>query len=531
MGFKLWTCSVYSPFTIMQPILTSKAQRKLDERAVTAGITSLALMESAGRSAAEIILARVPDIESKHVVIICGRGGNGGDGLVVGRYLQDRSPHISVFLFAQRGQLRSDTATNAAALEKRGSASLIYLTDDLAPLQKALTEADVVIDALFGVGLDRPLEGRYSMAVAMINDCGTQCVALDIPSGLAADNGRIFDCAVKAELTIAMEFLKPAHLLFPARHYAGKVDIAAVDYPERARAEIEPSAFLIEQSDIQPLFPARRQDGHKGDFGRVLVVAGSRGMTGAAILTAQAALRSGAGLVYLAAPRSLNSILEATLIETITIPLPDHQGRLSNTAKEPLLANLEGKDVLAIGPGLSRSSQVGDLVRTVLAEAKVPVVLDADGISAFTDHLHLLEEVETELILTPHPGELAGLISIPPEEISADRFAVARTFAQQYHLHLVLKGKPTVIASPRGEVFVNPTGNTGLASGGSGDVLTGIIAGLIGQGASGLNAALLGVYLHGFTADMLATDRAERAILPTDLLAVLPQAIFKLEGR
>ncbi|MCI2426218.1 NAD(P)H-hydrate dehydratase [Candidatus Acetothermia bacterium] len=515
----------------MQPILTSQAQRELDERAATAGIGSLALMESAGRSAAEIILSRVPDIENKRVVIICGRGGNGGDGLVVSRYLQDRSPHISVFLLAQRGQLRSDTATNAAVLEKRGAVSLIYLTDDLSPLQKAIAEADVVIDALLGIGLDRPLAGEYSRVIEMINDCKAQCIALDIPSGLSADNGRIFGCAVEAELTIAMEYLKPVHLLFPARHYIGEVAIAAVEYPERARAEINPSAFLVERSDIKSLFPARRIDGHKGDFGRVLVIAGSQGMTGAAILTAQAALRSGAGLVYLAAPQSLNSILETTLIETITIPLPDYQGRLSNLAKEPLLANLREKDVVAIGPGLSRSLQVGNLVRMVLAETRVPVVLDADGIHAFADHLHLLKEVETELILTPHPGELAGLIKVPAAEINADRFVVARSFAQQYNLYLILKGKPTVIASPSGEIFVNPTGNTGLASGGSGDVLTGIIAGLIGQGASSLDAALLGVYLHGFTADLLAVDRAERAILPTDLISFLPQAIFELGGR
>ncbi len=515
----------------MQPILTSRAQRELDDQAHAEGITSLALMESAGRSTAKIILARVPDIENKRVVIICGHGGNGGDGLVVGRYLQDRSSHIVVFLLAQRGQLRSDTATNAAVLEKQGSVSLIYLTDDLSPLQKALTEADVVIDALFGVGLDRPLKGRHSQVIKMINDCQAQRIALDIPSGLPADNGQSFDCAVDAKLTIAMGYLKPAHLLFPARHHVGEVAIAAVDYPERARAKINPAAFLVERADIEPLFPARRQNGHKGDFGRVLVIAGSQGMTGAAILTSQAALRSGAGLVYLAAPQALNSILEATLIETITIPLPDHQGRLSNTAKEPLLTNLEEKDVLAIGPGLSRSSQVGDLVRAVLAETRVPVVLDADGIHAFVDHLHLLKEVDTELILTPHPGELARLIKISAEEISADRFVIARSFAQQYHLHLVLKGKPTVIASPCGEMFVNPTGNTGLASGGSGDVLAGIIAGLIGQGASGLDAAILGVYLHGFTADLLAANSAERAILPTDLLSLLPQAIFKLERR
>ncbi len=514
----------------MQPILTSSAQYELDKRAVTEGISSLMLMESAGRSAAEIILSSVPDIENKRVVTVCGRGSNGGDGLVISRYLHHRSSHLSVFILAQQGQLRPDTEINAAVLEKRASVPVIYLTDDLSPLQQALTEADVVIDALFGVGLDRPLTGGYSEVIEMINDCQAQCIAIDLPSGLSADSGQVGGAAVEAELTIVMEYLKPAHLLFPARHYIGKVAIAAVDYPESARTEINPSAFLVEQSDIKSLFPERHPNCHKGDCGRVLVIAGSLGMTGAAILTSQAALRSGAGLVYLAAPRSLNLILEATLIETITIPLPDYQGQLSSEAKVPLLANLEKKDVVAIGPGLSRSAQVSDLVRTVLAETRVPVVLDADGIYAFVDHLHLLKEARTELILTPHPGELAELIKISAEEINADRFSIAQLFAQQYSLYLVLKGRPTVIASPQGKIFVNPTGNTGLATGGSGDLLTGIIAGLIGQGASSLDAALLGVYLHGFTADLMAVDKAERSILPTDLLSLLPQAIFKLEG-
>ena len=508
-------------------VLTSEGQRAIDQRAVVSGVSSAALMESAGRSAAELICR---SLHWKRVVVVAGRGGNGGDALVVARYLHQAGMSISAFAVCAAEQFSETTATMAQRLEQAAPGRLQSLTDDLGPLKKALKEADGLIDGLFGSGLDRGLSGRFSEVVEIINAARAQTVSLDLPSGLPSDLGFPFDGAVRADFTIAMEFLKPAHLLYPARSYCGNILLARVAYPQGVLADLVPLARVLERAGARALIPARPPNGHKGTFGRVLVVAGSIGMSGAAILCAKGALRAGAGLVTVACPAAINPIIETALTEAITLPLPDEEGHLTPAAIGTLSSALDRADGVAIGPGLSRQSSVGELVLALLEKIQVPIVLDADGLFHLAPHLDGLKDSSGRIVLTPHPGELSYLIDRPADQIDAERIEVTRAFAAEHGVVLLLKGRPTAIGTPDGELYLNPTGNTGLATGGSGDVLTGLVAGFLAGGARPADAAVLGAYVHGASADSLTRNIAERSILPSDLIDVLPAVIAQIEA-
>jgi len=508
-------------------VLTSEGQRAIDQRAVAGGVSSAALMESAGRSAADLIRQ---SLEFKQVVVVAGRGGNGGDALVVARYLHQAGMTVSAFAVCAAEQFSETTATMAQRLEQAAPGKLRSLTDNLDPLKEALDEADGLIDGLFGSGLDRGLSGRFSEVVEIINAARAQTVSLDLPSGLPSDRGCPFDGAVRADFTIAMEFLKPAHLLYPARSYCGNILLARVAYPEKVFVDLVPLARVPTRTGARALLPARPPNGHKGTFGRVLVVAGSIGMSGAAILCAKGALRAGAGLVTVACPAAINPVIETALTEAITLPLPDEKGHLIPDAMGILTSALDRADVVAIGPGLSRQSSVGELVLALLKKIRVPIVLDADGLFPLRPGLDVLKDTSGRIVLTPHPGELSHLIDRPVDQIDAKRIEVTRTFAAEHGVVLLLKGRPTAIGTPDGEVYLNPTGNTGLATGGSGDVLTGLVAGFLAGGACPADAAVLGAYVHGAAADFLARNIAERSILPSDLIDVLPAVIAEVEA-
>lgn len=508
-------------------VLTSEGQRAIDQRAVAGGVSSAALMESAGRNAADLIRQ---SLELERVVVVAGRGGNGGDALVVARYLHQAGTSVSAFAVCAPEQFSETTATMAQRLERAAPGRLQSLTDDLDPLKEALEEADGLIDGLFGSGLDRPLSGRFSEVVEIINAARAQTVSLDLPSGLPSDRGRPFDGAVRADFTIAMEFLKPAHLLYPARSYCGNILLARVAYPEKVLVDMVPLARVPTRAGVRALLPARPPNGHKGTFGRVLVVAGSIGMSGAAILCAKGALRAGAGLVTVACPAAINPVIETALTEAITLPLPDEKGHLTPEAIGTLTSALDRVDVVAIGPGLSRQSSVGELVLALLDRIEVPVVVDADGLFPLQSDLDVLKDSSGRIVLTPHPGELSHLIDQPADQIDAKRIEVTRTFAAEHGVVLLLKGRPTAIGTPDGDLYLNPTGNTGLATGGSGDVLTGLVAGFLAGGARPADAAVLGAYVHGASADSLARNIAERSILPSDLIDVLPAVIAEVEA-
>ncbi len=508
-------------------VLSAAQIKELDRRSVEEGIPESTLMETAGGAVAEAIERRTA---IHKVVAIAGKGGNGGDALVAARRLYEMGIEVRAFTVAPLNDLVHLTKEKADLLYKATPGSVSAISEDLVAFEEALSWADCVIDGLLGIGVDRPLQGRYEALVRAINRAQVIRVAVDLPSGLTADRGSLLGEAIKADLTVCMAAYKPAHLLYPAREFCGEIEVVPVGYPPRVKEEVLPIASVVERDWIHTHLPVRSPDGHKGAFGRVLIVAGSTGMSGAAILCAKGALRAGAGLVTLASPSVLNPILDVALPEVITIPLPDENGHLTEAAAlDRLIPALDRADLLAVGPGLSRDPAVGLFVLDLLKRVEVPVVIDADGLFPLADHLDLLERLSGRAVLTPHPGELSRLLDRSSEEIDRDRIEVVRTFAREHGIVLLLKGRPTAIGTPKGEVYLNPTGNTGLATGGSGDVLTGLIAGLMAGGATPTEGAILGAYLHGATADLLARDRAERSIIPSDLIDALPYAIAEVE--
>jgi NAD(P)H-hydrate epimerase len=399
---------------------------------------------------------------------------------------------------------------------------------DAAALDECFAGLDCIVDGLFGSGLSRPLEGPGLEAALRVNGSSSRVISLDLPSGLASDRGELLGEAVRAEVTLAMAFLKPAHLLHPASALCGNVAVLPVAYPLEVLAAVCPWGRVPEQAGVARRLPARRPDGHKGTFGRVAVVAGSAGMTGAAILTCRGALRAGAGIVTLGAPCSLRPVLQTALPEAIVESLPEQEGRLAGLDGAFLTA-LEGADVLAVGPGLTRGGGVGETVRDLLSQFSGPIVLDADGITAFQGRLDQLQALGSRLLLTPHPGEMGILLDRAAREIDVDRAETARRFGRDSKNVLLLKGRPSIIGTPEGELFLNPTGNTGLSTGGSGDVLTGLIAGFVAGGANLVDAAILGAYLHGWAAETFARRRSERALTPSDLLDLLPTVLREAE--
>ncbi len=506
-------------------VVSGRQIKELDRAAVEAGIPAGDLMENAGRGVADAVRRR--SSRGKKVVVVAGKGGNGGDALVAARILCEEGLHVRAFTLSSIDDLIETTHEKANLLNERFPGTLSVLDDDLDELDKALAAADCAIDGLLGIGVDRPLSGRYLNVVRAVNRDDLFRVAVDLPSGLPSDSGAIIGEAISADLTVCMAAYKPAHLLYPARAHCGEISVVSVGYPDTLWKSITPIAHVAEKEWIAEHLPVRRPDGHKGTFGRVLVVAGSLGMSGAAILCAEGALRSGAGLVTVACPRSIQAIIAVALPEAITIGLPDQEGHPTQDSLAPLRDALARADILAIGPGFGRANDTGAFVRTLIAEVKSPLVIDADGLFAL--NTEALSEVAGRTVLTPHPGEMSRLIERPTGEIDADRIEIARSFASEHNVVLALKGRPTAIGTPKGDVFLNPTGNTGLATGGSGDVLTGIIAGFIAGGSSLADAAILGAYVHGYAADYLARDHSERSIIPSDLIAALPHAIAELE--
>jgi len=504
-------------------LLTAAGQRAVDVASIEAGVPSVELMESAGRSAAAWILDRW---SPQRVVVLIGPGGNGGDGLVVARRLLGEGVDVRVLLLQPAEALGETSAVMLDRFERAGGR--VTAVDDASQVDRYLEGADRIVDALFGSGLDRPLEGTYRKAVECLNASPVPVVSLDLPSGLASDGGELLGATVRADVTLAMAFLKPAHLLYPARSLCGNVAVTSVDYPTQSLEGIEPIARVPEPSGIAQRLPERRPDGHKGTFGRVLVVAGSVGMSGAAILCCRAALRVGTGLVTLAAPAQLNPVLEAALPEVITIPLPDGDGHIERLDDVRFEEAIERADVLAIGPGLSRATEAAEAVRDLVKRCDGSIVLDADGVAAYWSCPEELAAAGGDLVLTPHPGELGPLLGLSPEAVAADRIQVVRRFASGHRRVTVLKGAPTAIGLPEGSVFVNPTGNEGLGTGGTGDVLTGMIAGFLAGSAPPADAAILSAYVHGLAAETFARDRAARSLIASDLIELLPTVLHEV---
>jgi ADP-dependent NAD(P)H-hydrate dehydratase / NAD(P)H-hydrate epimerase len=516
----------------MIKVVTAREMQELDRRAVAEyGIPSLLLMENAGAGTVREMLVAFPAVLQSRVAVLCGRGNNGGDGFVVARHLHDRGAAVETFLLGRRDEVKGDARVNLEILEKMGLPPLEVTTaEEMATLADRVRSADIVVDALLGTGGQGPAKGLLAEAIEIVNRAGRPVVAVDIPSGLSADDPDPPGPAVRAALTVTLALPKRSLLLYPAAGYTGALRVVDIGIPSGLRRGPELSLALLQAADVKPAFPCREAAAHKGTFGHVLVIAGSVGKTGAAALASLAAQRVGAGLVTLAVPHSLNDVMEVKLTEVMTEPLPETEARtIGREALDRLCHLAEGKSAVALGPGLGTHPDTQKLIQELLLSLGLPIVLDADGINALAGQADLLARAAGPLILTPHPGELSRLLGVARDEVLRARIPLVQEVASRLNVTLVLKMAHTIVGTPAGTASIVPTGNPGMATGGTGDVLTGLIAGLLAQGVEPVLAAQAGAYVHGLAGDLAAEHLGQEAMLAGDLLNRVPEAIHRLK--
>lgn len=528
-------------------ILTAAQMREIDRLTSEQwGVPSLELMENAGSAVARFLAERYAPLANHNILVACGRGNNGGDGLVAARVLRNDGLKPRVLLLGDPAELRGDAAVNYARLCEAGVPEAVPGVDAWRQVFPSLAGTTLILDALLGTGVARPLSGLMLEAVRGLNSlAGARRVAVDLPSGLSADSGDLIGGCLRADETITFTAPKYAHIFPPACERVGEWRVEAIGTPPE-KIEQDQNLFLslICREDLEWLAAPRKLDSHKGMYGHALIIAGSAGKTGAAALAAEAALRSGAGLVTVAAPERALPVIAALGREYMTEPLPETPaGTMALSAVENGTFHrlVEGKTAVAIGPGLGQHPETQEAVRRFIKDCPVPVVIDADGLNAFAGHASELESGGRVRVLTPHPGEMARLTGLSTGEIQKQRIKVAREFAQEHKVYLALKGARTLVASPAGQAAVNPTGNPGMATGGTGDCLTGIAAGLIAQAAAAnqasrdmdqiFRAITASVYLHGLAGDIAASRMGEASMIAGDLIQALPEAFQSIRGR
>ncbi len=507
-------------------VVTAAQMRERDRWTIEeAGLPGMVLMENAGRQVAGLARRLLAEGGGKKVWIFAGKGNNGGDGLVAARYLAKAGVQVEIFLLAREKEVRGDAAANLQICRKLGLPLVEAVSSpDLTALAPRREGVDLIIDAILGTGIRGPVQGFLAEVISFINESDRPVLAIDLPSGLEADTGACPGPVVAATDTITLDLPKCGLCLYPGAKQAGRLWVAEIGIPPGAPLP-EPGVFLTTPRELTCHKAARPPESHKGSWGRVLVVAGSLGMAGAAVLAARGALRSGAGLVTVASPAGVQPTVAAQLAEAMTYPLPQTpKGSLARAAEQELLRLLDGATVLALGPGLGREEETMELVSSLLPRVKVPVVLDADGLTALAGRTEVLRRVPGPVVITPHPGEMARLCFLATREVQENRLGLARQKAAEWQVTVALKGARSVIAGPDGRVAINPTGNPGLATGGTGDVLAGIIAGLLGQGLPPFTAAVAGVFLHGAAGDLAAGEMGEAGLLAGDVAAYLPAA-------
>jgi NAD(P)H-hydrate epimerase len=513
-------------------VLNSKEMREIDRITIDKiGIPGAVLMENAGIQITRAILARFPGIRDENIVIVAGKGNNGGDGLVVARHLAPHGCRLKVLLLAAKKEVKGDAGLNLNIAEKIGiDIAEVAKIEDWKKYKPDLFQASIIIDAIFGTGLMKPAEGLYAAAIEDINRAKGYKVAVDIPSGLSSDTFKIIGPAVKADLTITLAAPKISHVFPPAEEYVGELVISDIGIPAFLFKDKKFKIELIEKKDLRPYFQKRKRDSYKGTYGHLLILSGSLGKTGAAVMAAKAALRMGAGLVTVATAKSCLSLVARAMMELMTEPLPETEEKtISEEALSQTIGLLRGKDALLLGPGMSTHPSTAKFVLSLLPKIKIPLIVDADGLNILAQNPEVLKRLSEPAVLTPHPGEFARLVRLSHDEVLAKKLELAPAFARKYNLYLVLKGYRTLIATPQGRVFINPTGNPGMATGGSGDVLSGMIASLMMQEKDILGATLAAVYVHGLSGDIAVQKLGERPLIAGDLIKYLPRAMKEME--
>ena len=512
-------------------VVTPLQMNEIDRQTIgQMGIPGIVLMENAAQKVVGEIIKTLGNVQGRKIAVFAGKGNNGGDAFAAARHLYNMGAEVSVYITSERINITGDASTNLNVLDKM-DVEIRCLTGEfrLDEVERHLAASDLIVDGILGTGIKGEIRGLLKEIINIINKAGKVIISIDIPSGVSGETGKILGTCIKASKTVTFGLPKTGLVIHPGCDFTGELIIADIGIPEKVIENFSINVNIIESSHVSKYIPPRNDNSNKGDYGRIFMISGSIGMTGSGCLAARAALRSGAGLVYLGVPSSLASIYEAGLFEAITIPLTDKGlGYLCRDSINEIISHLKDKNVVAIGPGLSMNGEIFEVVGSVMENVEVPLILDADALNAISLDVSILGHLKAEAVITPHPGEMARLCGISIEEVQNNRIEVAREFALRWKVTTVLKGSKTVVAIPDGTIYINPMGNSGMAKGGSGDVLTGIIAGMAGQGVKPSDAAVAGVYLHGLAGDIAALKKGKFGMLPSDIIEELPQVIDRL---
>ncbi len=522
-------------------LVKAREMQEIDRDAIESfGIPGRVLMENAGRGTFDMILDLFPDIFDKKVCVLCGRGNNGGDGFVVARYLMEHNIETDIFLLSSRDRLKGDARANMSLVEKlcalrrkenNCDSRIIQIPDkeEFLKYRHRIIHNDLFVDGIFGTGLNSDVRGFFRDVIDLVNSSKMPVISIDIPSGLNTDTGKPCGVCIKAFATASFAFAKPGHILYPGREFTGKLKIIDIGIPRFIADKKSPELHLIEKKNVQSFFTPRNPQAHKGNFGHLLIIAGSTGKTGAAALASNAAMACGTGLVTLGIPQSLNSVMEPQVTEPMTFPLPEKdEGILSDEGFDRIVELADGKTAVAIGPGIGTDKDTGVLVKRLIKSIDLPLILDADALNLIASDPEILKKRQAPVVITPHPGEMARLVGASSSGIQQNRLDTAQNFAVHFGVILVLKGAGTITAMPDGRAFICTKGNSGMASGGMGDALTGIISGLTAQGLSSENAAVAGPYIHGMCGDTLACTRGSFGFTASDLVKIIPETIYQL---
>jgi NAD(P)H-hydrate epimerase len=498
-------------------VVTAEQMQSADSHAIEVLKTpSLALMENAATQVTRILVERYP--EPRNAIIVCGKGNNGGDGMAVARLLRQHGWSTTILLVEAYTGLKADPLDNWNRAINGGVRCLDNVAT--ADLPSLLKEGDIVIDALFGTGLSKPLQGIYGEAVEAINSSGKEIWSIDVPSGLSSDSGEIIGRAVHATGTVALAALKYCHVLPPASELCGTIHVVDIGIPTASTISV------VRGADVEQLLPYRKPDSHKGIYGHVISFAGSKGKSGAAYMCGKSALRAGAGLSTVVSPSAVQPIVASYGPEIMTMSSQGQLDFFSGEALDEALVLSKDKSVVALGPGIGTSEQTWAFVKDLVGQIEIPMVIDADGLNLIAmDRSVLLKRKPGSTVLTPHPGEMAKLLNLDTKKIQSDRLAAASKLATETRSVVVLKGYRTVIADTEGHMWINPTGGAALASGGTGDILTGAISAFIAQNVPVLQAAIAAVYIHGFTANLFEKEFPQQALNAMDILSLWNKAV------
>jgi len=512
-------------------ILTAEQMAYIDRATIESGTPGIELMRNAGSAVFKLITETLEIDRDAGIVVLAGKGNNGGDGFRVAELLVRSGYDSAVYLVGKKEDVRGDALTCMNDAVAAGQEIVeIQSADNLDRHIQKLMSAGVIVDALFGTGLKGEINGLPALIIDVVNESEAVVVAVDISSGVNSSTAETSQHTIMADYTVTFGCPKVGHIIMPGKHMCGDVTIVDIGFAEESVDSVEPFAYTLSSPEAASLIPCRPLDAYKGSVGQVAVIAGSVGMTGAVFLASRAAMRIGAGVVTVFCPASLNDILEIKLTEVMTCPLPEVKKKrcLSLRALGLLRESVKRADVVAVGPGLGTYFETTELVRRFISKYSGRVVLDADGINAFKDGAEILRSAPCEIVLTPHVGELANLMGTHIDTIRAEPFDAARKASEATGKIILLKGAPTIIADPHGNIWANSTGNEGMATAGMGDVLTGTISGLAAQGIDLLNAAILGAYLHGFAGEITSSEKGIHGVMSGDVLESLPEALLSI---